>query len=150
MEPAHDLTPEKLFERQWAIAVLDQVLARLQAEFAAEGKQAIFERLKPFLTAGRQSGGYAQVAAELGMTEGAVKMAVHRLRRRYRQLVAGRDCPNGRQPGRNRRRNPVSIVLPVDSRRTEFIPFYAGIFRRCSPLRYNAASITTNAKQGTE
>ena len=87
MEPAHDLTPEKLFERQWAIAVLDQVLLRLQTEFAAEGKQAIFERLKRFLTAGRQSGGYAEVAAELEMTEGAVKTAVHRLRRRYRQLL---------------------------------------------------------------
>jgi RNA polymerase sigma factor (sigma-70 family) len=87
LEPAHNLTPERLFERQWAIAVLDRVLARLQAEFAAEGKQAAFERLKPFLAAGRHSGGYAQVAAELEMTEGAVKTAVHRLRRRYRQLL---------------------------------------------------------------
>jgi RNA polymerase sigma-70 factor (ECF subfamily) len=87
LEPAHNLTPEKLFERQWAIAVLDQVLLRLQTEFAAEGKQAIFGRLKCFLTAGGRSGCYAEVAAELGMTEGAVKTAVHRLRRRYRELL---------------------------------------------------------------
>ena len=66
---------------------MDQVLARLQAELAAEGKQAGFRRLKPFLTGGRESGGYAEAAVELGMTEGAVKTAVHRLRRRYRQLL---------------------------------------------------------------
>jgi RNA polymerase sigma factor (sigma-70 family) len=87
LEPAHELTAEKLFERQWAIAVLDQVLARLQTELAAEGKQAMFDGLKPFLAAGRQAGGYAEAAARLGMTEGAVKTAVHRLRRRYRQLL---------------------------------------------------------------
>jgi RNA polymerase sigma factor (sigma-70 family) len=87
LEPSHDLTPEKLFERQWALTVLDQVLVRLQAEFVAEGKQSLFERLKPLLTAPRASGGHAAIAAELGMTEGAVKVAVHRLRRRYRQLL---------------------------------------------------------------
>ena len=56
-------------------------------EFAAEGKQATFERLKRFLTAGRQSGGYAEVAGELAVTEGAVKTTIHRLRRRYRALL---------------------------------------------------------------
>jgi RNA polymerase sigma factor (sigma-70 family) len=86
-EPAHEATPERLFERQWALAVLEQVLTRLQAEFAAAGKQALFDRLKPLLTVERESIGYAQIAAELGMTEGAVKVAVHRLRRRYRQLL---------------------------------------------------------------
>jgi len=87
LEPWHDLTPEKLFERRWALTVLDQVLARLQAELLAEGKQSVFDGLKKFLTGGRESGGYAQAAVELGMTEGAVKAAVHRLRRRYRQLL---------------------------------------------------------------
>ena len=81
------LTPERLFERQWAIRVLDNVLARLEAELAAEGKQRLFDGLKPFLTADRQSAPYAEVAAELGMTEGALKVAVHRLRRRYRELL---------------------------------------------------------------
>ena len=87
LEPWHDLTPEKLFERRWALTVLDNVLVRLQLALAFEGKQSLFDRLKPFLTAGRESGGYASAAAELKMTEGAVKTAVHRLRRRYRQLL---------------------------------------------------------------
>lgn len=88
LEPWHDLNPEKLYERQWALTVLEQVLGRLQAEsLALNGNQAVFERLKQFLTGGRESASYAQVAAELEMTEGAVKTAVHRLRRRYRQLL---------------------------------------------------------------
>jgi RNA polymerase sigma factor (sigma-70 family) len=87
LEPAHELTPERLFERQWALAVLEQVLTRLQAEFAAQGKQALFDRLKPLLTADRGSIRYAEMAAELGMREGALRVAVHRLRRRYRQLL---------------------------------------------------------------
>ena len=86
-EPWHDLTPEKLFERRWALTVLDQGLARLQAELSAEGKQSLFDSLKPFLTGGHESGGYAAAAAELRMSEGALKTAVHRLRRRYRQLL---------------------------------------------------------------
>lgn len=87
LEPSHDLTPERLFERQWALTVLDRVLDCLQQEQRTDGKAALFDRLKPFLTASRSSGGYAAVAAELGMTEGAVKVAVHRLRRRYRRLL---------------------------------------------------------------
>ncbi|MGA2067647.1 MAG: sigma factor [Thermoguttaceae bacterium] len=86
-EPFHNLTPERLFERQWALTVLERVLAGLQAEFAAEGKQTIFDGLKQLLTADRPSAGYGQVAGELGMTEGAVKTAAHRLRRRYRDLL---------------------------------------------------------------
>ena len=81
------MTPERLFERQWALTVLDRVLAALQAEMAAQGKQSFFDALKQFLAAGQHSAGYAEVAAELGMTEGAVKTAVHRLRRRYRELL---------------------------------------------------------------
>jgi RNA polymerase sigma-70 factor (ECF subfamily) len=87
LEPSHNLTPERLFERQWALTVLDRVLAGLQAEFVAEGKQTIFDGLKQFLTANRSSASYGQVAGQLGMTEGAVKTATHRLRRRYRELL---------------------------------------------------------------
>jgi len=87
LEPAYSLTPEKLFERQWALTVLEQVLTRLQAEFTAAGKEPVFNGLKRFLTAGRQSAGYAWAAGELGISEGAVKVAVHRLRRRYRELL---------------------------------------------------------------
>jgi DNA-directed RNA polymerase specialized sigma24 family protein len=87
LEPTHNLTPEKLFERQWAITVLDRVLARLQAEMSSGGKQAMYDHLKKLLTADRQSIRYAQLAAELDMTEGALKVAVHRLRHRYRELL---------------------------------------------------------------
>ena len=87
LEPSHDLTPEKLFERRWALAVLEHVLARLGDEQVAAGKQTLFEHLKPFLTADRSTMNYAQVAGDLEMTEGAVKVALHRLRKRYRELL---------------------------------------------------------------
>lgn len=84
-EPVDDLSAEKLFERSWAQAILAQALTRLKAEFAAEGKQDLFEQLKTYLTA--QDAPYRDTAAVLNMTEGAVKVAVHRLRRRYGELV---------------------------------------------------------------
>jgi DNA-directed RNA polymerase specialized sigma24 family protein len=86
-EPAHNLTPERLFERQWALTVLERVLARLQSEHEAGGKAALFQTLKPFLTSGRPAATYAEAAAALQMSAGAVKVAIHRLRRRYRQLL---------------------------------------------------------------
>jgi RNA polymerase sigma-70 factor (ECF subfamily) len=86
-EPADDLSPEKLFERSWALTVLDRAMARLQAESAGSNRQELFDRLKAYLTAEMGSVPYRDVAAELGMTEGAVKVAVHRLRRHYRQLL---------------------------------------------------------------
>ena len=84
-EPADTASPDKLFDRQWALTVLGQVLARLRAEFAGEGKEAVFETLKGALTG--EEGGYAEIGARLGMSEGAVKVAVHRMRKRYRQLL---------------------------------------------------------------
>jgi RNA polymerase sigma-70 factor (ECF subfamily) len=85
LEPAQDITPERMFEKQWALSVLEKVLSRLRAELAGEGKAALFEALKETLTGGRSSR-YAALGAKLGMTEAAVKMAAHRLRRRYRAL----------------------------------------------------------------
>jgi RNA polymerase sigma-70 factor (ECF subfamily) len=87
LEPAHDQTPEKLFERQWALTVLERVLAGLQADFAAGGKAALFEALKGVLTGSRESADYAAISAQLGMSAGAVKVAAHRIRRRYRELL---------------------------------------------------------------
>jgi RNA polymerase sigma-70 factor (ECF subfamily) len=80
-----ELTPERAFERQWALSVLDQVLARLRAEYEAAGKTSLFADLKPALVGDSEP--YAQIAARYGMGESAVKMAVHRLRRRYRELL---------------------------------------------------------------
>lgn len=86
-EPTHDLTPEKIFERRWALELLDQVLARLREESIRTAKANVFDRLKVFLAGEKTDASYAQLATELSMTEAAVKVAVHRLRRRYRALL---------------------------------------------------------------
>ncbi len=86
-EPAHGDTPEREFERRWALALLDRVLARLRGEYEAGGKRRLFEALKPRLTGGAGGAPYARLAEGLGLTEGTVKVAVHRLRQRYRDLL---------------------------------------------------------------
>lgn len=84
-EPAHSETPEQIFERRWALTVLDRVLDRLRNEFVQHGRPEHFERLKPCLL-GRSDVPYATLASEMKMSEGALKVAVHRLRKRYREL----------------------------------------------------------------
>jgi RNA polymerase sigma-70 factor (ECF subfamily) len=87
LEPGHQLTPERIFDRRWALALLEQVLNTLERELEASGKGRLFDRLKVYLAAQRSAPPYAEAAQELGMTEGAVKVAVHRLRQRYRRLL---------------------------------------------------------------
>jgi RNA polymerase sigma factor (sigma-70 family) len=84
-EPAQSLSPDKLFERRWAMTLLENVLAKLKAEQAAAGREAIFTELQPVLTS--RGTPYAEIADRLGLTEAAVKVAVHRLRQRYRELL---------------------------------------------------------------
>jgi RNA polymerase sigma-70 factor (ECF subfamily) len=86
-EPAHELTPEKLFERRWVLTLLEQVLAQLREETVQAGKENLFDHLKAFLTGEGNPASHRQTAEELDMTEGAVKVAVHRLRKRYRELL---------------------------------------------------------------
>ena len=86
-EPCNELSPEKLFERSWALAVLDRTMVRLQAGAVAVKKEEHFDCLKMYLTAEKNAIPYNEVAARLKMTEGAVKVAVSRLRRRYRDLL---------------------------------------------------------------
>jgi RNA polymerase sigma factor (sigma-70 family) len=86
-EPSESSTPEKIFEKRWAVTLLEQVLARLRQEFTAHGKAQQFERLKLLLWGEKGSPPYAEVAAELGLSEGALKVSVHRLRQRYRELL---------------------------------------------------------------
>ena len=86
-ESSQTLPPDKLFERRWALTLLDQVLMRLRGEFASAGKMHYFDRLKTYLAGDRSGGKYSDFADEFEMTEGAVKAAVHRLRRRYRELL---------------------------------------------------------------
>lgn len=80
-------SPDKAFDREWALALLARVIERLQAECVAEGKGKLFEQLKVFLMAGKSESAQAEVARALGMEEGAVRVAVHRLRKRYRALL---------------------------------------------------------------
>ena len=86
-QPADNLTAEKIFERRWALTLLDQVLRRLRADYVRDGKEKLFEQLKPTLTEASRTVAYAQMATRLDTTEGAVKVAVHRLRQRYRELL---------------------------------------------------------------
>lgn len=86
IEPIDDLTPERIFERRWAEAVLARTLARLQDEFDG-AKVKRFDQLKRFLTEAKGTESYANAARVLGLTEPAVKSAIHRLRQRFRELL---------------------------------------------------------------
>jgi RNA polymerase sigma factor (sigma-70 family) len=85
--PADQLSPDRLYDRAWATTLLEQVIARLREECAAEGKGELFEQLKPFLMMGKSDIPYAQAAGRLGLSEGTARVAVHRLRKRYRELL---------------------------------------------------------------
>jgi RNA polymerase sigma-70 factor (ECF subfamily) len=86
-EPCHELTPERLYERRWVLALLDQVLGRLRDEQTRSGNGASFDVLKTYLTADAPAASYDQTSGQLGMSAAAIKVAVHRLRRRYRELL---------------------------------------------------------------
>jgi len=86
-EPVDGLTPDRLFEQNWALALLDTVYRQLQSEYEADGKGALFNELKSCLTGARSSVPYAELAGRLNMTENTVKTSVHRMRRRYRELL---------------------------------------------------------------
>jgi RNA polymerase sigma-70 factor (ECF subfamily) len=80
-------SPDKAFDREWAVALLAKVIERLQVECQADGQGELFTELKLFLTAGKGELSHADAAKALDMDEGAVRVAVHRLRKRYRQLL---------------------------------------------------------------
>lgn len=86
-ETANTLTPDRFFDRQWALVLLDLALDRLAAEHDTPEKQRQFAALRGTLTGDEPPGGYAGVARQLELSEGAVKVAVHRLRKRYRELL---------------------------------------------------------------
>ena len=86
-EPACDLTPEQIYERQWAMTLLERVIERLQNEYEEAGKSDQFERLKDFIIGQYSETTYAEVAEVLESTEAAMKMTAHRMRRRYRELL---------------------------------------------------------------
>jgi len=85
--PVDNFTPEKAFEHRWAITLLEQVYQRLGEEYRAQGKTELFDALRTTLAGASDAAPYAELARQLDVSEGAVKVAVHRLRQRYRALL---------------------------------------------------------------
>ena len=98
-EPADTTTPEQNFERRWALALLEEVLRRLADEYKQEGRAELFAELNPCLVGERTAHPYAELAAKLGVNEGTVKSAVHRMRQRYRQLLREEIAHTVAEPG---------------------------------------------------
>jgi RNA polymerase sigma-70 factor (ECF subfamily) len=86
-EPAHELTPERIFDRSWALTLLSRVLDQLRWEYEESGRGAILDELGGVLTEDPQAAPYATIAERLGASEGAVRVALHRLRKRYGVLL---------------------------------------------------------------
>ncbi len=87
IEPPSGLTAEQLYDQQWAVTLLDQIMRRLEGEFARNGKAGQFEELKGFIIGDHAGTTYADVAKRLNVTEAAAKMSGSRMRRRYRELL---------------------------------------------------------------
>jgi len=87
LEAVHQLNPDQLFERRWAQTILDRALHRLREEYRATGKSDLFDQLKDLQPGAHGPTSYAQLGAQFGMTEAALKSAVHRLRQRHRELL---------------------------------------------------------------
>jgi RNA polymerase sigma-70 factor (ECF subfamily) len=98
-EPVETRNPETLYEHAWAVSVLDEAVALLEAEYVEGGKAALFEELHVFLQGARGPRSYAEAGAVAGMTEGAVKVAVHRMRRRCRELLRAVVARTVAEPG---------------------------------------------------
>lgn len=99
LEPAHALTPERLFERQWVLTLLDLVMTRLQEEYQTQGKAPQFERLKDVLTGDGERLPYSALAVALGMSEDAARQAASRMRKRYRELLREEVAQTLAEPG---------------------------------------------------
>jgi RNA polymerase sigma factor (sigma-70 family) len=100
LEPADTLSPDRLYDRAWALALLEKVITRLREECEAAGRGVLFEQARTFLTTDKAAIPYAAAAAALSMEEGAVRVAVHRLRRRYRELLRDEIAQTLSEPGR--------------------------------------------------
>ena len=98
-EPSHDLTPEKQYEQSWALTVLETVLQQLRKEYTAAGKDHLFEALQDQLIGAEDAQSYAQLAARLGMKEGAVRMVVLRMRRHFGYLLRAEIAHTVANPG---------------------------------------------------
>lgn len=99
LDPPDPASPDRLFDREWALALLERVITRLRDECLAEGKAKLFEQARGFLMVGEAVIPYAKAALALGLEEGAVRVAVHRLRRRYRELLRDEIAQTLEDPG---------------------------------------------------
>ena len=111
-ERGDGLPPDRLYDRRWAMTLLEQTLGRLRVEHTAAGKTAEFERLKRVLMSDRGTIDYEALAAELGLSEGAARVAVHRLRKRFRELfrAAVADTVSGPEEVENELRYLVGVL----------------------------------------
>ena len=98
-EPKDEATPESIYEKRWALTLLEAALSRLGQELAAAGKERVFAELKAHLWGERDAESYAVIAERLGMTEGALKVASHRLRQRYRDVLREEVAHTVAKPG---------------------------------------------------
>jgi RNA polymerase sigma-70 factor (ECF subfamily) len=98
-EPVHALPLDQVYEKRWAVTLIEAVLARVRENYEAAGRLPVFETLKGFIWGDQTKLSYAEVAPQLGLTEGAVKVAVHRLRARYRELLRAEIAQTVATPG---------------------------------------------------
>jgi len=98
-EPAQALTLDQVYEKRWAVTLIEAVLARLRESYAVACQLQVFETLKGFIWGDQTTLSYAELALQLGLTEGAVKVAVHRLRGRYRELLRAEIAKTVATPG---------------------------------------------------
>jgi RNA polymerase sigma factor (sigma-70 family) len=114
LEPVEETDPQRIFERRWALTVVETVLQRLEAETASAGKGALFDRLKPALIGDPVPATYSEVGRSLGLSEGAVKVAAHRLRQRFRELFHQEIAQTVSQP--NEIEEEIRFLFQVLSR----------------------------------
>ena len=86
-EPANEANPDAAYEQRWAVTLIEHVLATLRREYIAADKARLFEELKGFIWGDKSTASYAAIAGHLNLTEGTVKVSVHRLRQRFRELL---------------------------------------------------------------
>jgi len=98
-EPVQALTLDQVYEKRWAVTLIEAVLARLRGNYEADGRLPVFETLKGFIWGDQSTLSYAEAASQLGLTEGALKVAVHRLRGRYRELLRAEIAKTVATPG---------------------------------------------------
>ena len=98
-EPIEGLTPDRIYEKRWAVTLLEQVMSRLREKYAADGKAPLFEALKPYVWGETITDGYDSVSARLGLTEGALRVAMHRLRESFREMLRDEVARTVASPG---------------------------------------------------